>query len=89
MGDEARVELAESADQGGEGGAGEGGEGDAGGRFVEALHVLVWTEEAEGVVGGAAVSLHPFKAFEAVVENASCWVEGEVLVGRYSWCQPA
>lgn len=37
----------------------------------------------------AFVGLHAFKGFEGVVKDASCGIEGEVLVGSYSRSKPA
>lgn len=87
-GDEALIELGEGGDQVDHGGRGEGGQGDAGGRPVEALHVLVRAEEADLALG-VLVGLHALEALEGIVEDARRGVEGEVLVGRDVGCEPA
>lgn len=64
------------------------GEGDARGRFVEAFHVPVRSEEAD-LAGAVLVGFHAFEAFEGVVEDARCRVEAQVLIGCYARGEPA
>ena len=66
----------------------EGWEGDASGGLVEAGHVFVWAEELDLAVV-VLVGLHALEAGECVVEDAGCWVEGEVLVWGDLWLQPS
>ena len=62
-------------------------ESDSGGGFIEAGHVLVGAEEANITIA-ILVGLHSLEAFEGVVEDAGCRVEGEVLVRGYSRGEP-
>lgn len=86
--DEALVELGELGDQVDHGSRGEGRQGDASGGAVEALHVLVWAEEADLALG-VLVGLHALEALEGIVEDARRGVEGEVLVWRDAGGEPA
>ena len=79
LGDEATVELDQLGDQVDQGGRVESGKGDAGGRLVEARHVLVGAEEAD-LAGLVLVRLHALETLESVVEDAGGGVEREVLV---------
>lgn len=85
--DEPLVRLDQLADQLDERITIEGGQGDSGRRLVQALHILVWPEEAYLSLR-VLVCLHALKASKCVVEDACCGIEREVLVRCYAWVQP-
>jgi len=57
----------------------EGGKSYARGGFVEADHIFVGSEKAD-LAFIVLVGFHALETLEGVVEDAGCWVKGEVLV---------
>lgn len=87
VGNELLLELGELGNQLNEGGGLKGGQGDAGRGLVEALHVLVWAEEAH-IARLVLVGLHALEALKGIVEDTGGGVEREVLVRCNLGLQP-